>query len=145
VSVLNILVVDDSAILRGHIALLLRDNFEQVIVGEASSGDEAIVMFGQSVWDVVVLDISMPGISGMVVLDRLHEQAPGLPVVMLSTEAGAFAVDNCFARGALAYVAKENAPNELVPAIKSALQGQPYRCQRVRQAVSVLSNKPNVS
>jgi two-component system invasion response regulator UvrY len=145
VSGLRILVVDDSAILREHITHLLRDKLEHVTVGEASSGSEALVLFGQLVWDVVVLDISMPGISGMVVLDQLHEQAPGLPVVMLSTEAGALVVDNCFSRGALAYVAKENAPNELVPAIKSALEGRPYRCQRVRQAASVPPKKPNVS
>jgi two-component system, NarL family, invasion response regulator UvrY len=123
--------------LREHIAHLLRTHFAGVTIGEASHGEEAIALAGRAAWDVIVLDISMPGVSGLVVLDTVRREQPGLAVVMLSTHIGVAWVEDCFRRGAHGYVAKEDAPDELVPAVEGALQGQLYRSRRVRESDSV--------
>jgi two-component system, NarL family, invasion response regulator UvrY len=134
---IKILVVDDSSMLREHIVHLLHRHFAQATIGEASHGEEAIGLASRGAWDVMVLDISMPGVSGLVVLDTVRREQPGLAVVMLSIHISVASVENCLRRGAHGYVAKEDAPEELVPAIESALQGQLYRSRRVRESDSV--------
>jgi two-component system, NarL family, invasion response regulator UvrY len=128
---LKILVVEDSTILRASIARLLSREIHSAEVGEAGDGAVALALFRAAAWDIVILDISMPGENGLVVLDKLQAIRPGQPVVMLTTHISQATVNIAFSRGALGYVVKEDSPNELVPAIHHALSGQRYQSQRV--------------
>jgi DNA-binding NarL/FixJ family response regulator len=131
---LRILIVDDSAILRERIVRLLRAQMAPAVTGEAASGEQALDLIGLDAWDAVVLDVSLPGLSGLDVLDALQTLAPALPVVMLSVDLDLATIQRSFGAGALGYVAKENAPDELAPALRHALQGERYRCRLVRRA-----------
>jgi two-component system, NarL family, invasion response regulator UvrY len=133
----RILVVDDSALLRKSIARLLINQIYSAEIGEAGDAASALVQFGNAAWDVVVLDISMPGVSGLTVLDKVQNLRPGQPVVMFTTHLSQATVDNVFSRGALGYVVKEDAPDELVPAIHHVLGGQRYQSQSVRNVMEV--------
>ena len=128
---MRILVIDDSAILRTAIVDLLTSRIDSAEVSEADDGSSALVQFRRAAWDVLILDISMPGESGLTVLDKIQALRPGQPVVMFTTHLSQVMVNNVFSRGALGYVVKEDAPNELVPAIHHALVGQRYQSRRV--------------
>jgi two-component system, NarL family, invasion response regulator UvrY len=138
---MRILVVDDSSMLREHVVNLLQRHFASATIGEASHGEEAIRLSSRSAWDAMVLDISMPGVSGLAVLDTVRREQPGVVIVMFSVHASAAVVDDCFGRGAQGYVVKEDAPEELVQAIESAMKGQLYRSRRVRESDSVNRNR----
>jgi DNA-binding NarL/FixJ family response regulator len=122
----RVLVVDDDTALRGRLVALLKSELGDVAAGEAEDGARALALFSQSAWDVVVLDVSMPGMSGMAVLDAIKARVPRQAVVMCSTHGGAVMVMASFKRGASGYVVKEDVPDELAPAIRCALNGRTY-------------------
>jgi DNA-binding NarL/FixJ family response regulator len=128
---MRILVIDDCASLRTAIVGLLASRIDSAEVGEAADGPSALVQFRRAAWDVLILDISIPGESGLTVLDKIQALRPGQPVVMFTTHLSQVMVNNVFSRGALGYVVKEDAPDELVPAIHNALVGQRYQSRRV--------------
>jgi DNA-binding NarL/FixJ family response regulator len=80
---LRVLLVDDHAIVRLGLKDIIRSAFDDVVFGEAASGEQALRQLRQETWDVVILDINMPGMNGMETLRRLKQQWRDLPVVML--------------------------------------------------------------
>jgi two-component system, NarL family, invasion response regulator UvrY len=123
--------VDDSVDILAAFERLLRGALPDVVVGAALNGVAALELFTQHVWDVVVLDFSMPGESGLVVLEKLMAHLPSVAVVMLSTRISRKAVEHCFRQGALGFVAKEETPGELVPAINTVLKRRHYHSKAV--------------
>src|SRR5688500_1378257 len=85
---LRVLIADDHAIVRKGLKEILREASELTTVGEASNGDEALARVHAEPWDVVVLDITMPGQNGLEVLKQLKHSHPHLPVLMLSMHSG---------------------------------------------------------
>jgi DNA-binding NarL/FixJ family response regulator len=126
---LKVLIADDHAIVRKGLREILRDVPGEAQVGEASNGDEALDKVRAGSWDVLVLDITMPGKSGMEVLREVRREQPHLPVLMLSMHAGQQYVTGCLKAGAAGYLSKETAPEELVAAIQTVLQGGTYLSQ----------------
>jgi DNA-binding NarL/FixJ family response regulator len=126
---LKVLIADDHAIVRKGLREILRDVPGEAQVGEASNGDEALDKVRADKWDVLVLDITMPGKSGMEVLREVRREQPHLPVLMLSMHAGPQYVNGCLKAGAAGYLSKETAPEELVAAIQTVLQGGTYLSQ----------------
>jgi DNA-binding NarL/FixJ family response regulator len=121
-----VLVADDHAIVRRGLTLILSEEFEQVVVGEAQNGREVIEQIEKDDWEVVVLDITMPGRSGLDLLKEIKRLRPQLPVLILSMHSeDQFAV-RAFKAGAAGYMTKEKAPEELVKAIKKVLAGGKY-------------------
>ena len=76
----RLLVVDDHEIVRAGIKQLLSDQGEFIVAGEAASGDEAVKMVREASWDVVLLDISMPGMNGIEALAQIRHIKPEQPV-----------------------------------------------------------------
>jgi two-component system, NarL family, invasion response regulator UvrY len=123
---LRVLIADDHAIVRKGLKEILREASEQTTVGEASNGREAIELAESAEWDVVVLDITMPGMNGLEVLKHLKRERPDLPVLMLSMHSGYHYVFGSLKAGASGYLNKETAPEELVTAIRTAIDGGTY-------------------
>src|SRR5689334_17504139 len=104
---LKILIADDHAIVRKGLREILREESEQTVVGEASNGAEALAQVRANQWDVVVLDITMPGQNGLEVLRLLKQSHPNLPVLMLSMHSGVHYVTGSLKAGASGYLNKE--------------------------------------
>jgi two-component system, NarL family, invasion response regulator UvrY len=123
---LKVLIADDHAIVRKGLREILREASEATTVAEASNGQEAFEKVAAEPWDVVLLDISMPGTSGLEVLRRLKQQRPLMPILMLSMHSGYHYVMGSLKAGASGYLNKESAPEELVAAIHTAIGGGVY-------------------
>jgi DNA-binding NarL/FixJ family response regulator len=123
---MKILLTDDHAVVRHGLKQILADEFKKATFGEARNAQEALDKIWNEDWDVVVLDITMPGRSGLEVLREIKKSKPKLPVLVLSMHPeGQFAV-RVLKRGASGYMTKESAPDELVGAIKKVLAGGRY-------------------
>jgi DNA-binding NarL/FixJ family response regulator len=123
---MRILIADDHAVVRHGIRQILADEFRRAVFGEACDAREALARIWKEVWDVVVLDITMPGGSGLEVLGEIKKSRPNLPVLVLSMHPeNQFAV-RVLRRGASGYMTKESAPAELVSAIKKVIAGGRY-------------------
>jgi len=123
---LKVLIADDHAIVRKGLREILREASESTLVAEASNGQEALDKVGSEAWDVILLDISMPGFNGLEVLRLVKKRWPKLPVLMLSLHSGYHYVMGSLKAGASGYLNKETAPEELVAAIHTAIDGGVY-------------------
>ena len=116
-----ILIADDHANVRRGLRELLTDAFTGVGFSEAANGDEVLVHLASSQYGVLLLDINMPGRSGLEVLQNVKEKYPQLPVIMVSVQPASQYASRCLRAGAAAYVNKDSAPEELAPAIRKIL------------------------
>ena len=123
---MKILLADDHTVVRHGLKQILADEFKRATFGEARNAQEALNLVWKENWDVVILDITMPGRSGLEVLREIRKAKPKLPVLVLSMHPeNQFAV-RVLKRGAAGYMTKESAANELVGAIKKVLAGGRY-------------------
>jgi len=124
--VLKILIVDDHAVVRQGVKQILADNQDMVVCDEASNGQEALNKALTNDYDVVLLDISMPGKSGLQVLRELGRQRPELPVLVLTMHSEQEYALRVLRQGAAGYITKQSAPDELVTAILQVASGGKY-------------------
>ena len=123
---INILLADDHPYLRRGLVQILTDEFPGAVIGEASNAPELLEQVQKQRWDVVVLDLNMPGRGGLEALHELKRLFSSLPVLVLSMHPeDQFAVRVLRAGGA-GYLTKESAPQELVHAIKAIWKGGKY-------------------
>ncbi|CAH1388259.1 response regulator [Candidatus Nitrotoga sp. M5] len=123
---INILVVDDHALIRKGMKQILNDTEDIRVTGEAENGMQAIKMAQENIYDLVLLDISMPDKHGIDVLKQLKLNKPQLPVLMLSMhEENQYALRSMKA-GAAGYLSKQSAPTQLVTAIRQVASGKKY-------------------
>lgn len=123
---MRILITEDHAVVRQGLKLILADHFKHAVFGEARNATEALARVWKEKWDVVVLDITMPGRSGLEVLKEIRRSRPRLPVLILSMHPeDQFAV-RLLKAGAAGYLTKEIAGEELVGAIKKVVGGGRY-------------------
>lgn len=123
---LRVLVADDHAVVRQGLKMILTEEFSPLILGEAQNGQDLLAQLQKGLWDVVVLDITMPGRSGLDVLKELRQCYPKLPVLVLSMHPeDQFAV-RVLKAGAAGYLTKENVPEEVVKAIRKVIGGGRY-------------------
>ena len=120
---MNILIADDHANVRRGLREILADAFSGAHFSEASSGDEVLTQLVKSQHDVLLLDINMPGRSGLEVLKDVKSTYPRLPVIMVSVQPESQYALRCLRAGANEYVNKNSASEELVPAIKKIMEG----------------------
>ena len=123
---MKILLIDDHAVVRQGLKLILADRIPRAVFGEARNANEAIARVSNNGWDVVVLDITMPGRSGWEVMREIKRLRPRLPVLVLSMHPeDQFAV-RMLRSGAAGYLTKESAGDELATAIKKVVGGGRY-------------------
>ena len=128
---LKVLICDDHTLVRAGLRRLL-DSFADIeVVAEASSADEAVVRARESLPDIILLDLSMPGRSGFDALAELRQTSPECAVVIMSMHDDALHVREALARGAIGFVVKEAAPAELEIAVRAAAAGRTYLSPQV--------------
>ena len=109
------------------------------VVGEANSGENVLALVGQTAPDAVLLDVRMPGIDGLTVLERLREQYPSVSVVMLSGIEDPALVRGALDRGAAAFVLKHVEPRDLSSAVRQSVRGCIFRPLDLLDAAKVAS------
>jgi two-component system invasion response regulator UvrY len=120
------LVVDDHAVVRRGVRELLAEAFPDCEIVEAATGEDATRAFEGGAWDLVVLDLAMPGRGGLDALKVFHGHRPEVPVLVLSAHAEDQYAIRALRAGARGYVTKQSAPEELVLAARKLLGGAPY-------------------
>jgi DNA-binding NarL/FixJ family response regulator len=123
---MRILIADDHAVVRRGLKEILAEALPDVEFSEAGNGDEVLSHLGKTPISLLVLDISMPGRSGMDVLREVKHAYPRIPVIILSCQPEEQYAVRCLRAGATAYINKESAPEELAMATKKILSGGRY-------------------
>ena len=123
---IRILVVDDHAIVREGLKQILADVNDMAVRDEAAGGQEALAKIRSGEFDVVLLDISMPGRSGLEILKEIKAERPKLPVLILSMHAEEQYAVRTLRAGASGYLTKASAPDELIGAIRKVSCGRKY-------------------
>ncbi|MFD0738996.1 response regulator [Lysobacter koreensis] len=128
---MRVLICDDHTLVRAGIRRLL-DSFDDIeVVAEASNADEVVLRTQQTLPDIVLLDLSMPGRSGFDALAELRRTSPETAVVIMSMHDDALHVREALQRGASGFVVKEAAPAELEIAIRAAASGRTFLSPQV--------------
>ena len=140
---MRILLADDHAVVRRGLKQILEAEFKRAAFGEARNAQEALDLLGKEQWDIVVLDITMPGRSGLEVLRESKKLLPRLPVLVLSIHPeNQFAV-RVLKLGAAGYMTKDSAAEELVEAVKKVLAGGRYVSRSLAETLATnLSSDP---
>ncbi len=123
---LRILLADDHAVVRQGVRQILVDAFAKATFGEAQNARELLDLVATERWDIVVLDLTMPGGNGLEALKQLKHDQPQLPVLILSMYPEDQYAVRTIRAGAAGYLNKESAPEELVTAIRKVLNGGQY-------------------
>ncbi|MFC1652311.1 LuxR C-terminal-related transcriptional regulator [Planctomycetota bacterium] len=122
----TVLLVDDHAIFRKGLRLLLDDEDDMEVVGEAGDGEAAIARARELSPQVLVMDITMPNMDGIEATKQILTATPETKVVALSIHSGKRFVEDMLQAGAAGYVLKESAPEELVSGIRAVVRGEVY-------------------
>jgi two-component system, NarL family, invasion response regulator UvrY len=144
---IKILIADDHSIVREGLKYMLMGFPEMVVAGEAANGQEVLDLLrtGEA-WDVVVLDISMPGKTGLEILQEIKQQNPRLPVLILSMHPEEQFAIRCLKAGASGYVGKQSVSVQLVEAIRKVHSGgkflSPDLAERLAYYVEKDTDKP---
>ena len=123
---IRILISDDHAIVREGIKQILADTNDLVAAGEATNGHEVMEHVRREDWDMVLLDLAMPGKDGLETLKEIKREKPKLPVLVLSIYPEEQYAVRALKAGASGYLTKESAPEELIAAIRRVSQGGKY-------------------
>ena len=123
---IKVLLADDHSIVRAGLARIIVESGDMEVMAEAADGRETIDLVQKKVPDVVVLDISMPGLDGLEVADRLLSLHPGLPIIILTMHEEEQYVLRAVEIGVMGYVTKRSAPEQLVAAIRKVYGGSRY-------------------
>ncbi|MDY0227964.1 two component transcriptional regulator, LuxR family [Desulfomicrobium apsheronum] len=123
---MRLLIVDDHAVVRRGTMNIIIDRFPDCEFSEAGTLHEARLVLGDTRFDLVILDISLPDGSGLDFLEFAREHDPGLPVIMLSMHHEIEYAQRCLSMGARGYLSKNSAPEELEEAMTAILDGGIY-------------------
>jgi two-component system, NarL family, invasion response regulator UvrY len=123
---IRVLVSDDHALLRAGAKEIVLRGFQDAVCGEAANGEQVLAQVKAQKWDLVILDVSMPGRSGVEILGELKRLYPKLPVLVLSMHPEDQYGKRMLRAGASGYMNKDVAPDELINAIRKVLAGGRY-------------------
>jgi DNA-binding NarL/FixJ family response regulator len=119
----RVLIIDDHPVVREGIGRVLTSALPEVEIGEAAGAAEAQLLMQAHAWDLVMLDLTLAGDDGTVVLRRLRQTHPEVPVVIISMHPAEQFARRVLQAGAVSYVSKGCNPDELVRAVRAALNG----------------------
>ncbi len=132
---IRVMLVDDHAVVRMGFKLLLQEDNEIAVVGEADSGEAALKQYAALTPDVVVMDISMPGMGGMEAVSRLLAKDANARVLVLSAHEDSIHPQRLLKAGARGYLSKRSAPEELLQAIRDIAAGKGYLDPALKQVM----------
>lgn len=123
---IKIFIADDHAIVREGLKQIVAETTDMAVTDEADTGHEVLEKVSENDYDVLVLDITMPGLNGLDALKQLRTQRPDLPVLVLSIHPEEQYAVRVLRAGASGYLTKESAPDELISAIRKVSMGGKY-------------------
>ena len=132
---IRVYLLDDQAILRAGFRSLLNQSEDVEVVGECGDAREAVAELEQLKPDVILLDITMPGLSGIDAIPLLLRAVPEVRIVMLTHHEGQSFVDQALRLGASGYISKDSDPEELSLALRSVVRGDTYISPKVTGAL----------
>lgn len=141
----RILIADDHAIFRHGLKSLLTESFPSAVIGEADTAQQALELVWKKRWDVVLLDLSMPGRTGLEILAEIKKARPQLRALILSAHAEEQYAVRVIRAGAAGYVNKAKAPREVVEAIKKVLAGGLYITPSLAESLATAISQPFTS
>jgi DNA-binding NarL/FixJ family response regulator len=140
---MKVLIADDHHVVRRGLKAILADEFDDLEIGESKDAPETLEAVRRKSWDVLLLDINLPGRNGLEVLQDLKSLKPKLPVVVVSAYPEKDYALRAFKLGASAYVTKGSAPDELIAAVRKVVAGgrfvTPWLAERMAE---VFANDP---
>lgn len=143
---IRILIADDHSIVRRGLKQILLEGLSFAEVTEVSNGDELLKKVMKEEWDIVVTDLSMPGKSGLEVVQFIKQHFPRLPVLVLSIYPEEQYALRVLKLGAAGYLNKDTAPDELVKAVQRVLTGKKYitsfMAEKLASSLDPVSDKP---
>jgi DNA-binding NarL/FixJ family response regulator len=123
---MRVLIADDHAVFRRGLKETIGEAFPKVTFGEAKTAREAVALARRQDWEIAILDISMPGLSGLDILDDLRRLRPKLPILFLSMHPEEQYARRALKSGAAGYLTKDSIPDELKDAVRRILTGGRY-------------------
>lgn len=133
----KVMLVDDHAVVRMGFRLLLDGSPDIRVVAEAESGEDAVRRYTEVKPDVVVLDLSMPGIGGLEALSRILAREPGARVLVLTAHEDVMHAKRVLKAGALGYLSKRSAAEELIQAIRQVHAGRTFLEPAIAQQLAM--------
>ncbi|HEY0269093.1 MAG TPA: response regulator transcription factor [Methyloradius sp.] len=136
---IRVILVDDHVVVRSGLRRLLEQNDDMKVVAEAESGEQAYQIFGEYLPDVLVMDMSMPGMGGLEAVRRILARYPAARIVIFSMHENATFATQALTAGARGYVAKSGAADDLVRGIREANAGRSYLSPAIAQRIALQS------
>lgn len=134
---MRVLIADDHAVFRRGLKETLAEAFSRVAFGEAKTAQETLEHVRRQDWDLVILDISMPGKSGLDILDDLRRLRPKLPILLLSMHPEQQFARRALKSGAAGYLTKDSVTEELKEAVKKIVAGGRYVSAALAEKLAV--------
>ena len=134
---IKVLLADDHIIVRAGLRRIVEESGDMQVVAEATDGREALRLVSKMSPDVAVIDISMPGLDGLEVVSQLHDQQPHLPILILTMHEEGQYVVRAVQAGAMGYITKQSAPEQLVKAIRRVYEGNRYLTDEAAEALAL--------
>lgn len=133
----TVLLVDDHELVRAGFRRLLEDGDKFTVVAEAGSGEQAVKDFNQHHPDVVVMDISMPGIGGVGAIERIIAREPHAKILVLSVHEDSVFTTRAMQAGALGFIPKRSAPEEMLKAVEMVAAGKTCIAPEIAQQLAM--------
>lgn len=134
---IKVLLADDHSIVRAGLRRIIEESGEMEVIAEAADGMEAVRKAHEQLPDVAVIDISMPNWDGLEVVGRLHHEYPQLPILILTMHEEGQYVVRAMEAGAMGYITKQSAPEQLVKAICKVHGGHRYLTEEAVEALAL--------
>lgn len=134
---IRVMLADDHKIVREGLRRIIEESGDIRVVAEAGDGREALRLIREAKPDAAVIDISMPGLDGLEIIGRIRDEHPGLPVLILTMHEEEQYVVRAIGAGAMGYVTKRSASEELVEAIRKVHAGGRYLTDSAAESLAV--------
>ena len=134
---LNVLLVDDHSVVRMGFKMLIDSEKDMQVIAEAETGEEGIIKFQEIKPDVVVMDITMPGIGGLEAIERIIAKDKNAKILVLSAHEDSVHPKRVLSAGAIGYLTKRSAAEELINAIRTVGSGKKYIESTVAQQLAI--------
>jgi len=134
---INVLLADDHSIVRAGLRRIIEESGDMTVVAEAADGKSALNQARKSRPNVAVIDISMPEFDGLEVTSRLLDETPDLPIIILTMHEEEQYVIRAIEAGAMGYITKKSAPEQLVNAIRKVITGQRYLSPEAMESLAL--------
>ncbi len=138
---INILIADDHSVVRRGIKQILSEERDMQVLGEASNSDEIFKLLNEQEWHLMILDITMPGKSGLDSLIEIKQKKPDLKILILSMHPEEEIALRAIKTGADGYLNKDSVPGELIRAIRKVVTGGKYISSTLAETLIFSTNK----